>query len=191
MITHSNRSVWPIASPEYTGQAPTLTDIAVGLARTIRFAGQTDRVWSVLDHSLIVAGLVDPKFTKHALLHDAHEAIIGDMPTTWKRFCPEFDELSKELDDLIFRENGVHVTPESSAAVRWADAVALAAEAHALGHRRAEFYWPALAQDEKHQAVVDVVLGRTENNPNQPYWGERLHSKDEAVTLFAQAWMNA
>jgi len=75
---------------------PSLVDIAVGLSRQPRFAGQTRRWWSVLDHTLfcdeLVKDIVKPPFDLHTvrlwrlavLLHDAHEALTADVPTTLK-----------------------------------------------------------------------------------------------------------
>jgi uncharacterized protein len=59
-----------------------LTDIALALSRIPRWNGHTLRPWSVADHSLLVADLVgdaDPNLALAALLHDAHEAYIGDI----------------------------------------------------------------------------------------------------------------
>ena len=69
-------------------------NIATGLARLARFAGQGRDVVTVAEHSVIVAGLVHEVVgdARHgfapvdvmrlrllALLHDGHEAYIGDM----------------------------------------------------------------------------------------------------------------
>ena len=68
---------------------PSLIDIAVGLHRMPRFAGQTQRWFSVLDHSLFVehlaAGEEHSRVISIALLlHDAHECLTGDVPTPLK-----------------------------------------------------------------------------------------------------------
>lgn len=68
------------------------SDIAPVLARILRFGGHQravgDRWWTVLDHSLLVhrlavadPGRPTPSLLVHALLHDAHEAYIGDITT--------------------------------------------------------------------------------------------------------------
>lgn len=82
-LTFTGRSV-----TEETGH-PSLIDIAVGLSRQPRFAGQTRRWWSVLDHSLFCDALVvadgGPAPLRLAvLLHDAHEAVTADVPTPFK-----------------------------------------------------------------------------------------------------------
>jgi hypothetical protein len=94
-LTYTGRLVKP-----GNGAHPSLIDIAVGLSRQPRFAGQTRRQWSVLDHTLFGDELIklEPTWNREApapaglrgfrlawLLHDAHEAITGDVPTDVKR----------------------------------------------------------------------------------------------------------
>ncbi len=61
-----------------------MDDIAAGLARAPRYCGQTNRDWSVLQHSLLVAHLVEPEHRLHALMHDAPEAYVCDIPSPMK-----------------------------------------------------------------------------------------------------------
>ena len=58
-----------------------LSDVARGLSQINRFCGQTRRPFSVAEHSIVVGDLVPPHLKLAALLHDAHEALIGDVPT--------------------------------------------------------------------------------------------------------------
>ena len=58
-----------------------LEDIALALEKMPRFNGHTTSNWSVLDHSLAVASLVTPEYKLQALLHDATEAYICDIPS--------------------------------------------------------------------------------------------------------------
>lgn len=54
--------------------------VADALAKINRFSGRTPEPWSVAAHSVLVARLVDdPELKAWALLHDAHEAILGDL----------------------------------------------------------------------------------------------------------------
>lgn len=60
-------------------------DVAEQLAKTPRFAGATPGVhYSVAQHSVLVAQLVSPEWRPWALLHDAHEAWLGDDTTPKK-----------------------------------------------------------------------------------------------------------
>lgn len=56
-----------------------LVDIAMGLAHTARFAGQTTRFYSVAEHAVRVSRLVPRALALPALHHDSHEAYIGDI----------------------------------------------------------------------------------------------------------------
>ncbi len=56
-----------------------LESLAVSLSRQVRFNGHTSRPISVLEHSFAVAQLVPPQHRLAALLHDAQEALIGDI----------------------------------------------------------------------------------------------------------------
>lgn len=60
-----------------------IEDIAHGLSRVCRFAGQCAGFMSVAEHSVAVARIVmttDPQHALEALLHDASEAYLGDLP---------------------------------------------------------------------------------------------------------------
>lgn len=61
------------------------SDVALGLARTARFSGQTSRRYSVAEHSIRVALAVPENARLGALLHDAHEAYLGDWTSPLQR----------------------------------------------------------------------------------------------------------
>ncbi len=60
-----------------------MTDIALALSQIPRFNGHTSRFWSGADHSLLVHQLMGEDTAAPlrlaALLHDGHEAFMGDM----------------------------------------------------------------------------------------------------------------
>jgi uncharacterized protein len=83
---------------DYTGATETvilLEDIAHALSMTCRFNGHCKVFYSVAEHSVNVAKLVNFAFTEKphnkapvvlaALLHDAHEAYVGDVITPMKK----------------------------------------------------------------------------------------------------------
>jgi hypothetical protein len=101
MLTYTGEQVGP-----HKG-VPSLLDIAVGLSRIPRFGGQGRRWWSVLDHSLFceylarqIFGCNHQQFRLHALLHDAHEALTGDVPTPLK--TKDIRAAQHQLDKRIF-----------------------------------------------------------------------------------------
>lgn len=137
MLTQSGILILPGGA-----EAPALQDIAVGLGRAPRFAGQTRQWWSVLHHSFVVELLVRESFDPDgltaiarparlaALLHDAHECITADIPTTWKHVGMK--ELQKELDQRIAARYGVDFS-SPSALIRACDQTALLAEGQIVG----------------------------------------------------------
>lgn len=83
-----------------------LSDIAWSLARTHRFGGQSR--WTVARHSVLVACLVECEQLKAAaLLHDAAEAYLGDLPSFIKAKCPAYIKLELKVLKVIFKRFGV------------------------------------------------------------------------------------
>lgn len=173
MITYSGQSVFPWYDDRYTGESPDLSDIAIGLGRQSRFAGQTVFFYNVLCHVLVASKLVGPTYRIHVLLHDAAEAIMGDVPTTWK---PDvFSTLEQDIIDILYDSIGLpHPSAVDLAAVKQADMACLAGEAHALGHAKAEKYWPresmnSLAFEAEEKTIEMLQLGRNRSfiNPNE------------------------
>lgn len=62
-----------------------LSQFARNLSHICRFSGNLHTNWSVAQHSICVAALVDPRSARSGLLHDAHEAIVGDITTPVQR----------------------------------------------------------------------------------------------------------
>jgi hypothetical protein len=107
LLTHSGQQV----SRDHG--TPTIEDIALGLSRQPRFGGQgrTDG-WSVLDHSMFVESLAHQhtlwcltpqdaaRLRLHALLHDAHEGVISDIPSPYK--SESMKALQQAMDKRIF-----------------------------------------------------------------------------------------
>lgn len=74
-----------------------IEDIAHALAHVPRFAGHTSRFYSVGAHSINVARVVPKAHKLQALLHDATEAYLGDMPTPFKRVFGEYRAAEERL----------------------------------------------------------------------------------------------
>ena len=155
MITYSNRAVFPAG----TG-APSLEDIAVGLGRIPRFAGQTRDWYPVLGHILVVSRIIDPKYALHGLLHDATEAVVSDVPTPWKTVAAKRRE--QMLLKRIYKSLDLEMPDaEAQEAVANADRTALAAEAHVLGHAAASHIWPVYDMDAYSQTCEQLGVCRS------------------------------
>lgn len=85
-----------------------IDDIAHGLSQLCRWHGQTDRFYSVAQHSVLLSMVVPAHMSqtvegityyelvnlaKAALLHDAAEAYTGDIPSPIKDMMPDFVEM--------------------------------------------------------------------------------------------------
>lgn len=114
-------------------------DIARGLSRLCRWSGQCDWFYSVAQHSVLVAGLVSRPHRLQALLHDAPEAFIGDMPRPLKDLCPDFRVVEARLWAVIAERFGVDV--EIAPEVKHADDVLLVTERRDLMPRAPEWGW--------------------------------------------------
>ena len=76
-----------------------------------RYAGQTFRPYSVAQHCLLVAELL-PKMRLYALIHDAQEALLCDIPTPAKEAMralgsTAYDELEWRLYKAVCRKVGL------------------------------------------------------------------------------------
>lgn len=117
-----------------------LDDIARGLSRAPRYAGQTERPYSVLQHSLLVAHLVPAEHRLHALLHDAPEAYLCDVPSPAKDSMRALAKLTGHQSPYDVIEHGIwkaicrrwDLSPDMPDAVKHADSQAMAIEAPEL-----------------------------------------------------------
>lgn len=77
--------------------------IGHSLSQTNRFVGRTPTPYSVAQHSLLVAHLcVTPRGKFHALLHDASESFMGDVPGPLKKILPDYREIEAKVMKRIF-----------------------------------------------------------------------------------------
>lgn len=83
-----------------------IEDIAHGLANTARFAGQLPKFYSVAQHSFHVAQSASKENQLAALLHDASEAYLGDMPSPFKKMMPDYKALENKLMAAIAQKFG-------------------------------------------------------------------------------------
>jgi len=124
-------------------QALQLRDIAHALAQINRFTGHARRPYSVAEHSLLVLEIVErlmPEVDAHgrhlALMHDAHEAYIGDVSSPLKCMLRnDWPMLDERLQSSVRSAYGLHTAAFNwSALVKAADLIALATERQQLMH---------------------------------------------------------
>lgn len=120
-----------------------LHDIALGLSRESRFNGQTSRFYCVAQHSYLAAELVPEPFKLEALLHDATEAYIKDIPRPLKTLLNDYQEVERRLDLAIREHFGLPLAPLSPAVVE-ADLILLATERRDLMPNSEHISWPCL-----------------------------------------------
>jgi hypothetical protein len=61
-----------------------INDIAHALSLLCRFNGHIKELYSVAQHCVLMSEQVEPKYAFHALLHDAAEAYVSDVPRPFK-----------------------------------------------------------------------------------------------------------
>jgi len=82
-------------------------DVALALGRICRFSGQTRGFYSVAEHCVEASLLVPPAHALWALLHDASEAYICDIPRPIKRFLPGYYDAERRLQRVIYSAFGL------------------------------------------------------------------------------------
>lgn len=124
--------------------------IARGISRIQRFNGNTERPFSIAAHCLLVRGIVArrtggtaPLLEKAALLHDAHEAIIGDIVLPLKEYLgrDRIAAIEAPLDIAIGERFGIDPELFKHPVVKAADIEAVYTEALVIG---ADFVEPEL-----------------------------------------------
>ncbi len=132
------------------GSPMSLQDIAHGLGRVCRFAGQTNRFYSVAEHCFHVARLVPVELARVALLHDASEAFIGDVTRPLKALLPDYQAIEARIEAVI---EDVFLTPAErdlggfkAPAVKAADLAMCLVEAREL-MPNVPGYWSSLPVD--------------------------------------------
>lgn len=83
-----------------------IEDIAHGLSLECRFGKQLPEFYSVAQHSVLVSNLVWGRHKLAALLHDASEAYLGDVPSPIKKRLRDYKRVEKILMKAIAEKFG-------------------------------------------------------------------------------------
>jgi uncharacterized protein len=121
-------------------------DIAHALSLQCRYTGHCSRHYSVAEHSLHVADAAPPDLRLEALLHDASEAYLVDVPRPIKRSAEfsTYRRIEKSVQGVIYKKYGITNEPS---AVKDADRKMLAIEAHHLMSVRPGEGWDRWFED--------------------------------------------
>lgn len=149
-----------------------LTDIATSLSRLARFNGATRgaQPYSVAQHSILVMQILEQRrhntaMLRAGLLHDAHEAVLGDIATPVKAALGRdaVREVEARLQTALALRFGLPpLIFASNWALHQADQVALATERRDLLNPSA-WPWPTMEEE----ALPDTIL--------QPWPASRAH----------------
>ncbi len=83
-----------------------IEDIAHALAHLCRFGGHTAKFYSVAEHSIRCSQTIEPEWQLAALLHDATEAYLIDLPSPVKALWPDYRAIEGKLMGVIARKFG-------------------------------------------------------------------------------------
>ena len=99
--------------------------VAQALAHICRFTGH-GRFYSVAEHSVHASRLVAPEHARAALLHDAAEAVLGDVAAPLKALLPDYRALEHRVEAAVLAQYGLALPLDP--AIKVADLRMLAAE---------------------------------------------------------------
>lgn len=109
-LTMRNRKFYPY---DCGGEAFDIEEIANSLSKLCRFNGNTNKFYSVAEHSLNVMELIldefptNKKLAYEGLMHDATEAYLGDLVTPLKQVLPKFNKIEHEVAVNLFKKHKV------------------------------------------------------------------------------------
>lgn len=83
-----------------------IIDVAHALSCQPRFGGHLPKPYSVAQHSVMCAKLAKEEDKLQALLHDASEAYLLDMPSPIKRRLSQYKTVEKRLMKVIAKKYG-------------------------------------------------------------------------------------
>ena len=117
--------------------AAPVEELALWMARLIRFQGRSPVPMSVACHSMIVMKLLPENRStaaaRLALMHDAHECYASDVPRPVKqRLGFELDNITNEIDAILFPRYRLTFTEDDRKLVEAADHMANRIECETL-----------------------------------------------------------
>lgn len=99
--TYTGRRYYPL-EPRF--EDIDIIDIAHALSLLCRFGGHIDRFYSVAEHCVLLSNWVDNDAALSALLHDATEAYVVDIPRPLKYLLPDYRDLENRAWKAITKK---------------------------------------------------------------------------------------
>lgn len=137
----------------------TIEDIAYSLSFCCRFVGHcrlkvSSRpiFYSVAEHCVRMSYIVESDLALAALMHEAAEALFGDIPSALKRQFPELRKMEKEVESLLLEK--FNVPPFDHAEIKRYDNIMLATERRDLMNWDGSD-WPSLEGTTPHGEVIE------------------------------------
>jgi hypothetical protein len=116
-----------------------INDVAHALSLLCRYGGHCREFYSVAEHSFHASYLVPPEHALTALMHDATEAYLVDVPRPIKKYLTNYVEIEDELWRVIAGKWGMPaVMPQC---VHDADVAMLFAERDQIVEHASDVEW--------------------------------------------------
>lgn len=134
-----------------------IKDIAHALSNICRYSGHCARRYSVAEHSILVSYIMEDQSLGEpfeGLMHDAHEAYIGDIASPWKQYLPDYVALEHRLESRMRSWAGL--SDKISDGCKLADYTALILEARVL--------IPSGAKDWKMNPAVTAMADKVQDD---------------------------
>ena len=104
MQTYNGHAFYPLdPRPEEVDPV----DVAHALSMICRYGGHSRRFFSVAEHCVLLSNAVAPEHALWALLHDASEAYVIDVPRPLKRSLPDYCAAEAVVQAAVCRRFGL------------------------------------------------------------------------------------
>ena len=153
---------------EVTPESVNIEDIAHALSLLCRYNGHCREFYSVAQHSVLVSELVPEQLKLKALLHDASEAYISDIPKPIKNEILQAQILEDKISNAIF--SAFNLTPGLEPEIKRADLVMLLTESEQIHNNG----WIILDEVRKKYNSNEVPLKDLIINPLSPKESKEL-----------------